>query len=201
MPTPLSSTGVFVDNVNSTDSDVLDGINKPSIANSTNIPTDTRLNTDPKASSVKVEAVVDNKTIVDQIRQRLDKQKQFSSVLGKSYANPGSLAKADKRTLTSEESNAISSELRKLINSNREKSQKIKDAITVQQTYQPTVIPYSIKEQALLYQGMVRVFGHKDATITFEQYKAAIDARSKLNKDKSSSANVDSLKALNMIKL
>ena len=160
--------------------DILDGIEIPSLDE--NIVPDAdrglsekQLPHDMSVSDSSAESI-DSTAIVDAIKQILDTKKEFDPLTNEMSTKDGALSRSNSQP-TEDEMNAIIEHTKGRIKSIKDKAAKLKEAIVERQKLSPTIVTFSPKQNALLKKGMVRIFQHKDNTITFDQYRAAMDAR------------------------
>lgn len=160
--------------------DILDGIKIPSLQEyiipdadkglkEKQLPHDTSIS-DSAAESL------DSSAIIDAIKQMFYAQKEFDPLTNEKSVKNGAISRS-KNQLNENETRIIIAHVRERIKSIREKATKLKDAVTERQNVSPTVVAFDQKQNTLLKRGMVRIFGHKANTITFDHYRAALEAR------------------------
>ena len=163
------------------DVDVLDGINIPTLPPSVrlekprSVPV-TKLGTqEVEISSLKeLDPNEDFGQLLNSIRSKIDDSSTFDSLTGQSFTSDAGDIASD---LTNEQIEKLIDHTKQSISNIQKKSEVIMDAVIKRQEVDPTVVSFKSKEKALLKRGMVRVFGHKANTITFDQYRAALAAR------------------------
>jgi len=167
-------------NLNDVERDVLDGMERPSL------PGHILSDKDPGLEAKQLPAhqnlkdstaeTKDKAEILDAIKKLLKDQEVFDPLTHEKTA-PGGVLGRQGLSLDEEEMDALLEHAKTTIASVKEKAMKLKNAVIERQKVSPTVVTFKPQQKSLLKKGMVRVFGHKDNTITFDHYAAALAAR------------------------
>ena len=162
------------------DLDILDGINIPTIAPNTKLEAPTSAPIKKEDGNIegkdlkRISPVDDLGGLLDALKSKLDENPSFDSLTGENFRVQDGAIAGD---LTNEQIEALIAHTRKSITNIQSKSKIIMDAVVKRQELEPTIVSFDHKRNRLLKRGMVRVFGHKANTITFDQYRAALEAR------------------------
>lgn len=180
--------------LSNSDLDILDGIEIPSLgknvqqdevqsaASHRNQPNSSSVIDNPNRDDLGESIIpVDNADdLLTSLRESVSEVSDYDSVNNDEYSLPGMLNASGLR-LSDEELDLLYKSINERIDRVKDKSKRLKDAVIMRQSLDPTVVTFDPDQDDLIKKGMVKIFGHKENTITFQHYQAAIQARKEIS--------------------